>query len=542
MTLRSLLFAGTVLPLALSYPAQVNAQAADSWQLAQADAACPEGEVCPPLEAAPVEPPLEAAPVEPPLEGAQPDQIEPLPEAEAPLDQAQPPLEEAPLPPEEEVIIEEPPPPDEGTMQPPEETPPQPEVDGSQPPEDVPQMEEPPPPDVAPPADIEQVPSPGEIQPEPDMGQLPPPEEIQPQPDVTGEPPVEETTVEQQLEAQGDEEEANRVRTLREQLQQQLREVLGTRPEDLPETNGNRRRDRDRDRPRWWERDDQGEVVEERGGRIVIDLGGGNIYVEPVVPDEAGRLLYDADDVEVQNLRGGRTRTIVTRRNGVQIVTVRDRYGDIVRRTKILPDGTEIVLIDNRFPEDYAGGPPPILHDVPPPVIGIPERQYIVDYGRASPEEIRGALLAPPVQRLERPYTLDEVLRNEQVRAYSPRIDLDTITFDFGSATIGRDQMRALFELGQAMEDVLAERPDEVYLIEGHTDKVGSNYANLILSDQRAEAVATALSQNFNIPPENLVTEGYGEEYPKVFTEEPERRNRRATVRRVTELLQAQNQ
>jgi hypothetical protein len=102
------------------------------------------------------------------------------------------------------------------------------------------------------------------------------------------------------------------------------------------------------------------------------------------------------------------------------------------------------------------------------------------------------------------------VTRNERVRAYVPRIDLDTITFEFGSSTISNSQMQALAALGQAMEAVLAERPDEVYLIEGHTDAVGSDYDNLILSDRRAEAVAVALSQNFDIPPENLVTEGYG--------------------------------
>ena len=138
---------------------------------------------------------------------------------------------------------------------------------------------------------------------------------------------------------------------------------------------------------------------------------------------------------------------------------------------------------------------------------------------------------------IERPYTLDEVLQNEEVRAYLPRIDLDTITFEFGSSTIGTDQMQSLGGLGQAMEQVSAENPDEVYLIEGHTDAVGSDDDNLILSDERAEAVAVALSQNFDIPPENLVTEGYGEQYLKVPTEGPERRNRRVTVRRITPLL-----
>jgi outer membrane protein OmpA-like peptidoglycan-associated protein len=57
------------------------------------------------------------------------------------------------------------------------------------------------------------------------------------------------------------------------------------------------------------------------------------------------------------------------------------------------------------------------------------------------------------------------------------------------------------------------------------------------LSDQRAEAIAVALSSNFAIPPENLITQGYGEQYLKVPTEEAERENRRVTVRRITPLV-----
>jgi outer membrane protein OmpA-like peptidoglycan-associated protein len=384
-------------------------------------------------------------------------------------------------------------------------------------------------------------PAPAEAAPQPAPAPEPPaPEGVAPQPAPA---PEVDTTVEQQLEAQGDREEADRVRTLREQLLDQLQGVIGGGGQP-PQADRDRRDGRDRDRrrrDRIYDRDEErGEVVERRGGRLIIDLGGGNIYVEPDVPDEGGRLLYDADNVEVEHLRGGRTRTTVYRRNGVQIITLRDRYGDIIRRIKVLPNGREIVLIDNR--DDGEDAPRrPIIVDIRPPRIDIPRERYIVDLGRASRDDVRYALTAPPVQEIERPYSLDEVLRNEQVRAYSPRIDLDTITFEFGSATIGEEQMPTLFDLGEVMEEIIAESPDEVYLIEGHTDLVGSNYANLILSDQRAEAVAVALSQNFDIPPENLVTEGYGEEYPKVLTEEPERQNRRATVRRLTDLLQAQN-
>lgn len=380
-------------------------------------------------------------------------------------------------------------------------------------------------------------------------------EPIQPPPqaaDVSGDaqPQEDQSTVEQQLEAQGDGEQAHRVRKLRDQLMDQLQQVIGGPPPSDQDASGGRpRRDHAdeggrrhrRDRDYWDHAEEEGNVVERRGNRVIIDLGNGQLSVQPTVPDEGERLLYGARDVEVQDLPHGQTRTIVYRDNGTQIVTVRDRYGDIVSRTKVLRNGREIVLFDNRFDErdDNRRGPPPVLVDVPPPRVTIPRDRYIVDLGRASDDQIRSTLLAPPVQRVQRAYTLDEVLNNQQVRAYSPRIDLDTITFDFGSATIGNDQMSSLLRLGDVMEQVIADNPDEVYLIEGHTDAVGSDKDNLILSDRRAEAVATALSQNFDIPPENLVTQGYGEEYLKVDTQGPERKNRRATIRRLTQLLSA---
>jgi outer membrane protein OmpA-like peptidoglycan-associated protein len=560
MTIRSLLLAGSVLPFAIALPGLALADrpaAPTPWVLAQADAPpCPEGQECPPPPDAgfgaeggepaaepppPPEPDPNAAPAvePPPAEAVEPP---PAPEAAEP-----PPAPEEPPPPPTDAA-EPPPPPQEPALEPP----PAPE----EPPPATDQMEPPPAPDEGEP------PPPPEPPPAPDQGEPPPatdgalqPEPVPPQPDIAAEPPAApspdqpqqgggvevaappenaETTVDQQLEAQGDSEEANRVRTLRDQLLDQFQGAIAPAPGEPPAPDGQVGRGIEG----WY--DDQ-DVVEQRGNDIIIDLGGGQIYVQPVVPDDADRLLYGADNVEVQQLRGGRTRTIVYRRNGVQIITTRDRRGDIVRRVKRMPDGVDIILYDNRFDEeDTERRRPVILRDVRRPRIDIPEDEYIVDLGRAEPDQIRGALLAPPVQQVERRYTLDEVLRNEPVRAYSPRIDLDTITFESGSATIGDDQMRSLTYLGQAMEEVLAERPDEVYLIEGHTDAVGGGNDNLILSDRRAEAVAVALSQNFEIPPENLVTQGYGEQYLKIDTDESERRNRRATVRRLTDLLAQQ--
>ena len=84
---------------------------------------------------------------------------------------------------------------------------------------------------------------------------------------------------------------------------------------------------------------------------------------------------------------------------------------------------------------------------------------------------------------------------------------------------------------------MLEKNPAETFLIEGHTDAVGSEFANLALSDKRAEAVANALTNVFEIPPENLSTQGYGEEYLKVQSDGPERQNRRVAIRRITPLV-----
>jgi outer membrane protein OmpA-like peptidoglycan-associated protein len=52
--------------------------------------------------------------------------------------------------------------------------------------------------------------------------------------------------------------------------------------------------------------------------------------------------------------------------------------------------------------------------------------------------------------------------------------------------------------------------------------------------------VATVLSERFQIPAENLTTQGYGEQYLKINTQAPERENRRVTLRRITPLLRGE--
>ena len=65
----------------------------------------------------------------------------------------------------------------------------------------------------------------------------------------------------------------------------------------------------------------------------------------------------------------------------------------------------------------------------------------------------------------------------------------------------------------------------------------GKAAMNLALSDRRAESVALALTEYFDIPPENMVVQGYGESELLIDTQDSEAANRRVEVRVITPLL-----
>jgi outer membrane protein OmpA-like peptidoglycan-associated protein len=172
-----------------------------------------------------------------------------------------------------------------------------------------------------------------------------------------------------------------------------------------------------------------------------------------------------------------------------------------------------------------------------PPRVQIPREKYIVEVENASQEDLVEAFTAPPVERIERRYSLDEIRQSQAVRERVRRVDLDTVTFESGSWVLAPDQIGAMSGVAQAILAALRQNPNEVFLVEGHTDAVGADVDNLTLSDRRAETVATILTERFNVPAENLTTQGYGEQYLKVATEAAEQENRRATIRRITPLL-----
>ncbi len=239
--------------------------------------------------------------------------------------------------------------------------------------------------------------------------------------------------------------------------------------------------------------------------------------------------------------RGEEIVTVYDRPDGTQIVTVTDADGRLLRRSRRQRDGGEIVIIDNvrrdgpqpRFAEEVV--------ELPPPPLRIPRERYVVDAERADERLIYETITAPPVAPVPRRYTLDEVRYSPDLRAHMRSVDVDTINFDSGSWTVAPDQAQRLRVLGQAVLQAVQRTPNEVFLVEGHTDAVGSDIDNLSLSDRRAQSVAEILTRDFGVPAENLTTQGYGEQNLKVQTQDDARANRRVTLRRITPLLTGQN-
>lgn len=283
-------------------------------------------------------------------------------------------------------------------------------------------------------------------------------------------------------------------------------------------------------------------VVENQGGdpiaQVILQIGA-QLFVNSVGLD-TDRFYDEArgDEIYYESLSNGRVREVITRPDGTQIITVRNRNGDILRRSRITPDGREYVLayFDDRYYDNLASWEDPAAN-LPPLRLNIPVREYVLDASYADEEELEVFFAQPPVEQVARLYSIDEVKRSARLRDSVRRLEVGNLTFDTGAATIGRDQVRALSGVANAMLALLERNPNETFLIEGHTDAIGSDIANLRLSDLRAATVARVLTDFYGVPPENLATQGYGERYLKIRTEAAERENRRVTIRRITPLI-----
>ncbi len=291
------------------------------------------------------------------------------------------------------------------------------------------------------------------------------------------------------------------------------------------------------DHPPRRERPKGADVVKEIGSRVILNIGGQTIVQSTDQP----RLRHHAKDVYYEDLPHDRRRETIERPDGSRVVTIRNEYGDVIRRSRFTPDGREIRLVyvdDQDLQRDRDHGWRDPGDDLPPMRLTVPVSHYILDSEDVHDSDRYYRFLdQPPVEKVERLYSLGDVKRSARLRDKLPRIDLDTINFETGSADISPDQVDDLQGVAEAMKRIIDRNPAETFLIEGHTDAVGSEDANLALSDERAESVASVLTDTFDIPPENMTTQGYGEDYLKVDTDGPSRENRRVAIRRITPLV-----
>ena len=154
--------------------------------------------------------------------------------------------------------------------------------------------------------------------------------------------------------------------------------------------------------------------------------------------------------------------------------------------------------------------------------------------------EMEDVLVAPPRDfngGLKQRYKVEEIAIQPKLRDSISRIEIDTIRFGYNEAFIRDEQVGNLDGIAAIIEKIVKKYPNEVFLIEGHTDAPGSAAYNAKLSKLRAESIRKALMSYFVIPGRNLRTVGLGERFLKIPTADAEPENRRVSIARITPLL-----
>lgn len=156
-----------------------------------------------------------------------------------------------------------------------------------------------------------------------------------------------------------------------------------------------------------------------------------------------------------------------------------------------------------------------------------------------SARTIEKSLSAQPTVKIKPSMkgSVKDIKQRKALRHVAPSINIQAINFAFGSPQIPSSQHWKVEQIAEAMHTILARNPHELFLIEGHTDAVGSYASNQSLSERRAYSLQRVLSEYFDIPRFALETVGYGEEDLIVDTPYADWRNRRVTLRRITDIV-----
>src|SRR5690606_9531832 len=127
-----------------------------------------------------------------------------------------------------------------------------------------------------------------------------------------------------------------------------------------------------------------------------------------------------------------------------------------------------------------------------------------------SSDEIMRKLDAAPRRRMrpEERVTIQEFRRRPDLRRNAPSIDIQSINFATASADIPRREYPKVEQIARALQMIARRNRNARFLIEGHTDAVGSREYNLELSERRAASLKRLLVSEFGISPRILETVG----------------------------------
>lgn len=123
-------------------------------------------------------------------------------------------------------------------------------------------------------------------------------------------------------------------------------------------------------------------------------------------------------------------------------------------------------------------------------------------------------LLARQRQEIARNRALLEELKRRNLEAHETErgvvINLPDVLFEFDSASLTPTARSTVVHIAEVLN---REGNKRRISVEGHTDAIGDEGYNLVLSQRRAETVARALREN-GVEPFRVVARGYGEKYP----------------------------
>ena len=158
------------------------------------------------------------------------------------------------------------------------------------------------------------------------------------------------------------------------------------------------------------------------------------------------------------------------------------------------------------------------------------ETSRIVELRNSNQFNISGIVLPQPELDILKSSSFDNEPNWEQIR--TQRIEnlinkkLDRIHFEFDSAELSPESQKVIAEI----VEILNKNQDVGINLYGHTDLMGENRYNLLLSHNRVQAVYNFLLRS-GIAPVRVVTHAHGETQPLVAVEEKERLNRRVEAK-----------